>query len=132
MSLSRQRSLVKPLEPSSCAAALRRPERLDARGREIVDDAGGQRRLRSDHDEIDLVAPAESDHRGMIRDIERHAFGFARDAGVARRAPEFRQQRGRGDFPGQRVFAAAGTEQKNVHGIDVADAQGLSVAVEAV
>ena len=57
-----------------------RPERLDARGREIIDDACGERRLRPDHDQIDLVGLAERDHRGMVRDIERHAFGLARDA----------------------------------------------------
>ena len=95
---------------------LARPERLDAGGSEIVDDAGRERRLRADHDEIDRVALAEIDHRRMVGDIERHAFGFARDAGIARRAPQFGQQRGSGDLPRQSVFAAAGTEQENVHG----------------
>ena len=82
---------------------------------EIIDDAGRKRRFRADHDEIDRVALAELDHRGMVGDIERHAFGFPRDAGIARRAPEFRHQRRSRDLPRQRVFAAAGTEQKNVH-----------------
>ena len=108
-------ALVKPLELSSWPADLVRPERLDAGGGEIVDDAGRERRLRADHDEIDRVRLAEVDHRGMVGDIERHAFGLARDAGIARRAPEFGHQRGGCDFPRQGMFAAAGTEQENVH-----------------
>ena len=102
------------LEPRGLLA---RPERLDAGAREIVDDAGGERRFRADHDEIDVIAPAEIDHRGVVGNVERHAFGFARDAGIARRAPEFGHQRRGRDLPRQSVFAAAGTEQKNVHGM---------------
>ena len=92
-----------------------RPERLDPGGREIVDDPGRQRRLRADHDQIHRMALAEFDHRRMVGDIERDAFGFPRDAGIARRAPEFGQQRRGRDLPRQRVFAAAGTEQEDVH-----------------
>jgi len=66
-----------------------RPERLDPGSSEIVDDAGRQRRFRADHDEIHRVGPAEVDHRGMVGDIQRHALGLPRDAGIARRAPEF-------------------------------------------
>ena len=50
---SAHRSLVKAFEPSSRAAALRRAEGLDAGRREVVDEAGDERRLRSDHDEVD-------------------------------------------------------------------------------
>ena len=66
---------------------LARPKRLDADRREIVDDPGGKRRLRADHDEIHRVAPAEFGHRGVVGDIDRNAFRFAGDAGIARRAP---------------------------------------------
>src|ERR1035438_2311370 len=51
------------------------------------------------------------------RAAEPRAFGFPRDTGIARRAPEFGQQRRGRDLPRQSVFAAAGTEQKNVHGM---------------
>jgi len=51
----------------------------------------------------------------MIGNIERDTFGLARDPGIARRAPQFGQQRRRGDLPCESVFAAAGTEQKDVH-----------------
>ena len=110
-----QSALVNPLEPSSRAACLLGPNALMPARVEIIDDPGRERRFRADHDEIDRVALAELDHRGMVGDIERHAFGFPRDAGIARRAPEFRDQRRRRDLPRQRVFAAAGTEQENVH-----------------
>jgi hypothetical protein len=92
-----------------------RSERLEAGGVEIIDDPGGDRRIRADHDKIHGVTAAESNYAGMVGDIERHAFGFPRDAGIARRAPEFRHQRGSRDLPRQSVFATAGTEQKNVH-----------------
>ena len=39
---------------------LGRPERLEAGGVEIVDDAGRDRRIRADHDEIDRVAPCRN------------------------------------------------------------------------
>ena len=81
---------LRSLEPRRLLAG---PERLDAGAREIIDNAGGERRFRSDHDQIDLLALAKCDHRRMVGDIERHAFGFAGDAGIAGRAPEFRYQR---------------------------------------
>ena len=94
---------------------LARAERLDAGGREIVDDAGRERRLRADHDEIDRVGLQNSITAGMVGDVERDAFGLAGDAGIARRAPQLGQQRGSGDLPRESVFAAAGTEQEDVH-----------------
>ena len=117
MLLARHRSLVKPFEPSSWAADLRRAERLEAGGFEIVHQSGDQRRLRSDHDEVDLVGLAERDHSGVVGEVERHALGLLRDAGVARRADQPVGQRAGGKLPGQRVFAAAGTEEENVHAV---------------
>ena len=110
-------ALVNPLEPSSCDACLLGPNALMPALREVVDDPGRERRFRADHDELDRLALAEIDHRCMVGDVERHAFGFARDAGIARRAPEFRHQRRGRDLPRQSVFAAAGTEQENMHEI---------------
>jgi hypothetical protein len=51
----------------------------------------------------------------MIGDIQRDTFGLIGNAGIARRAPQSGQQRGRGDLPRQSVFTAAGTEQEDVH-----------------
>ena len=93
-----------------------RAEGLDAGRFQIVDNAGAERRLRPDHDEVDLVRLGESDHRRMVGGIERHAFGLARDAGIAGRAIELVGERARRHFPGQRVLAPAGTEDEDVHG----------------
>ena len=71
--------------------------------------------FRADHDEIDLVGLAERDHRRVVGDVERHAFGLLRDAGIARRAIEPVGQRARRDLPGQRVLASAGAEEEDVH-----------------
>jgi hypothetical protein len=79
--------LGKPLGAFKLGSLPARPERLDAGVREIVDDAGRQRRFRADHHEIHLVGSAETNHRGMVGDVQRHAFGFPRGAGIARRAP---------------------------------------------
>ena len=92
-----------------------RPERPDAGFGEIVDNPGDQRRLGSDHDQLDCILFAELDHGRVVRDIERHAFGLARDPGIAGRAPELCDERGSRDLPRQGMFAAAGTEQENVH-----------------
>ena len=51
----------------------------------------------------------------MVGDVERDAFGLLRDAGIARRAEQPVGQRARRKLPRQRVLAAAGTEEKNVH-----------------
>jgi hypothetical protein len=45
----------KALELSSCAAAWRRAEDAQAVGAEVVDHAGGQRRLGADHRQGDLL-----------------------------------------------------------------------------
>ena len=66
----------------------RRPKRLDAGGLQVIDDAGTQRRLRPDHDQVDAAGAAKCDYRGVIGNVERHAFGLPRDAGIAGRAIE--------------------------------------------
>ncbi len=51
----------------------------------------------------------------MIARIERHTFGVLRDAGIAGCAIELLHQRACRHFPGQRMFAAAGAEQEDIH-----------------
>ena len=107
--------LGKSLGAFELRSLLARPERLDAGGREVVDNAGHQRRFRADHDEIHGITSAKINHRPVVGDIERDAFGLLCDAGIARRAPELCHQSGSRDLPRQSVFAAAGPEQKDVH-----------------
>ena len=115
MLLARHRSLVKPLEPSSRAAALLGPNALMPAASRSSTMPAHQRRLRADHDEVDLVRLAERDHRRVVGDVERDALGLARDAGVARRAIEPVGERACRDLPGQRVLAPAGAEEEDVH-----------------
>ncbi len=51
----------------------------------------------------------------MVGNIERDAFGLLCDAGIARRTIKLVGERAAGDFPGQRVFAPAGTEDEDIH-----------------
>ena len=95
---------------------LARPERGDTRRRQIVYDAGGDRRVGSDDHKCHAHQPAERDHGRVVHDVERDACRIARDAGVAGGTKEFRRQRRSGDLPRQRVFAPARAEKKDFHG----------------
>ena len=97
---------------------LARAEGLDAGCRQIIDDTGAERRLRTHHHEVDRLRPAECDHGLMVGGIERRGLAFLGDAGIAGRADEPRHQRARRDFPGQRMLAATGPDEKDVHAID--------------
>ena len=107
---------MNPLEPSSRAAA-RRAEGLDTGGFEVIDDACAERRLGPDNDQIDAVLPAIRDHRRMVADIERNALRLTRDARIARGTDEPVCERACRHLPGQRVFAAAGAKEQDVHGL---------------
>jgi hypothetical protein len=97
---------------------LRRPERPDSGGVEIVDEAGHQRRLRPDDDEADGHQPAEGDDRRMVGDVESRDFGDPRHARVARRDEKLRQQGAARQRKGERVFAPARADEKNIHGAE--------------
>jgi len=65
----------------------------------------------------------------VVGEVDRQALGHLRDPGVARRAPEFCLQRALGDFPGERVFAAARSEEEDSHaGLSAGSARLLSSA----
>jgi len=103
----------------------RRAKRLDAGGGEIIDDPGTERRLGSDHDQVDLLRPAKRDDRCVVGKVERDQLAFAGDAGVARCAVEPIHKRARGKLPGERVLASTRTEEKNVHACAAAIAEAI-------
>ena len=74
MPASAQSSLVKRLRAFELGRRPARPERLDARRREIVDEAGDQRRLGPDDDEIDPFGAGSRRDRRVIGDVERRRF----------------------------------------------------------
>ena len=94
---------------------LARPERPDARRREVVHNARAQRRLGPDHDKTDAVCPAESDHTCVVPEIKRNELAFLRDPGIAGRTIEALHQGARRDLPGEGMLAAAGPQDKDVH-----------------
>src|SRR5262249_61911035 len=103
---------LRALEPRRRA---RRAERLDAGGFEVVDDAGRERPLGPDHDEIDAPSLAKIDHRGMVGWIERNELRLPGDPGIAGGAVQPVPERARGDLPGERMLAPAGTEEEQIH-----------------
>jgi hypothetical protein len=79
-----------------------------------------QRRLRADDNQPDPVRLAESDHRGVVRRIERDQLGVLACSWISRRDIEpvvgLGEQAGLRQLPGQRMFAAARAQQQDIHG----------------
>ena len=94
---------------------LGRAEDRQAGGAEGIDHAGGQRGLGADHGEGDLLAPGQLDQHLDVGD--RHVLQqlLGSGAGVARRDQHAGNLGRLGEFPGQRVFAAAGTDDEDFH-----------------
>ena len=66
------------------------PEALDPRRREIIYQAGDQRRFRPDDDEIDGVIRAEANDGSVVGDGKRDALGDVRNSAVPGRTIELR------------------------------------------
>ena len=94
----------------------RRAENRQSRGTKGVDDAGRERRLRSDDRERDLPALREIDKLGNLgqRDIGKRRF--AHRAAVARRDEHARDARALRNLPRERVLPAAAADHEDVHG----------------
>src|SRR6185503_17499117 len=99
---------------------LRAPSRWDARlaaaAFGVVADLGAGRHFRSNDDEADFLLLAKGDHRRVVTDVERGAFGLLRDASIAGGAIELVGERAGRHLPGQRMLASAGANNKDVHG----------------
>src|SRR6476661_911777 len=91
-----QRSLVKPFEPSSLAAAC------------------DGRRFGPDDHEANLPLLAEAGDRVVIANIERCELRDPGDPGIARGAIESIKERALLELPGKRVLAASSTYQQHV------------------
>ena len=116
MPASMQRSLTKPLEPSSTAAALDGPRARMPAASSTSHKPAHQLGIGGDHGEIDsrflranLARPAKS-----VAAIGTHSATCAMP-GIAGGAIELCQQRAFRQRPGQRMLAAAGTHQQNFH-----------------
>lgn len=80
-----------------------RTENHKAIGAQPVGEAGNQRRLRADNDEIDRLVLAEGRDRFVILDVNRHEDGVFGNAGIAGCGVEFRHQRRLRQLPGERM-----------------------------
>ncbi len=79
--------------------------------------ACGQRRLRPDDDEVDVVRQGEPGHRGGVGDVEAgHHGGDPRHARVAGGDEEPAQQRALGELPRDGVLPPSASEEQHLHG----------------
>ena len=91
------------------------PEDPEVPGLKNVHDAGAQWRFGANDGEVDLLLGGE---RGQGIDVggrDRHAFGQVGDAGVAGSSKEIRDPPALGEFPDQRVFAPAVSDDEDFH-----------------
>ena len=109
-----QRSLVKPFEPSSCAASFDGPNTLmPCASRSSVRPAtsGASGPMTTRPISFSLQNPC---HRRVIAYIERQALGNLSDPGIAGRAIKRAEEGALLELPGERVLAAASTYQQHV------------------
>ena len=117
MSFARHRSLVKPFEPSSRAAAALGPNTAIPAAAQRIGHAGDQRRLGADHDEVDGVARrASSTTAAGSHGSTATQLRPARDPGIARRGDELAAARRLPKAPGERILATARPQEQNIHG----------------
>ena len=91
---------------------------------EQIHDAQRQRIVRPDDGEVGAVLPGEGAQAGQVFGAELDALdrravlceAFLRDAGIAGRAPQSGDVRRLRQLPDQRVLAAAGADNQDLHG----------------
>ena len=93
-------SLANALDPSSCGGRGGRPEAVDAALPDGVGDAGDQRPLRADHDQVDGQPEGQLGHGRRVGDVQRPVLDLGGDAGVARRGDHRGRRPGRRAAPG--------------------------------
>jgi hypothetical protein len=109
---------MKPLEPSSLAAAALGPKALTPSW------VRRSTRLGADDDEVDGLFLGQRDNTLDILRAHGQASGLLGNAGIAGRCIDLLAQRRGGDRPDQRVLAPAAADHENFHGSPPLD--GLS------
>ncbi|MNY09398.1 hypothetical protein D3C86_1423130 [compost metagenome] len=94
----------------------RRSEGGDAGGTQIIRQTRNQRRFRADDNEVDCLFFRKGDDGRVVFHIKRNECRVVGDAGISRGGIKFFKQGRLGNFPRQRMFASAGTDQQNFHG----------------
>ena len=101
---------LRALHLRSCGT---RAENRDALLTQPVGKTEHERYLRSDDHEIDAELLRERDLAIDVIDLDRVALTHHRDTGITRRGVHLEALRARGDYRDERVFAPAGTDDKN-------------------
>ena len=102
-------------EPGGRLAGAESPD--PSRG-QIIDETCHKRRLGTNHDKVDAVRLAEGYDGLVIGHIEGYRPREPLHAGIARSGKQRFEQRAFRKCGGDGMFAAAGTDQKNIHGGD--------------
>jgi hypothetical protein len=92
-----------------------RPEDEETRVPECVADAGHERRLRPDHDEIDGQAAGEREQSLSVLGPDGMAGAEPGDARIARCRVQAREGRALRELPGERVLATPRADHQNPH-----------------
>ncbi len=93
----------------------------DAAAAQLVGEAGHERRLRPDDDEVDLELARERDERRGVLGPDGMALRERRDARVARGRVQLGERRAAGDRPGERVLPAPRSDDEDLHPAIVCD-----------
>ena len=91
------------------------PEDGDAVVAQLVGDAGDERALRPDHDEVGVEGRRKAEEAVTVVGTNRMALAERGDAGVAGGGVEVGQRGARRQAPGERVLAGARADKKHLH-----------------
>ena len=104
---------LRALDPRGRAAGA---EDRDAVAAQQVGDAGDERRLRADHDEIDVEAARETEQALAVLGPDRVTVAEPGDPGIARGRVQRLEPRRLRELPRERVLAPARPDQEHLHG----------------
>ena len=111
----RHDGLGKRLRSFDRRGSTRRAEHRDADRAQQVGEAGHERHLGPDDDEVDLKRPGKIEHGLEIVSPDRMALPESRNAGITGSRVELRQKRRLDEFPGQGVLTATGSDEEDAH-----------------
>ena len=107
------REALRALDPRGRAAGAEDGDPVPAQD---VGDTGDERRLRADHDEIDVEAAREAEQALAVLGPHRVTVAEPRDPGVAGSSMERAEARCLRELPCERVLAPARPDQEHLHG----------------
>ena len=101
--------------PFELSSGFLRTEDLQPASFELVRYAANERKFGADNGEVRAQLFSKIGERDGIGNIDRKAFGLARDAAIAWSAPDFRDGWALGELPDEGMLAAAAADDENPH-----------------